>query len=233
MILTNQKDVGEILKWVEGDRKLFVLVCGGCPAGAETATPSRVMRLKGELSAAGVAITGELSIEFLCNRALLGDRLSRHAEVLYAADRLLVLSCGVGVQAAGSMVDMSVVSGLDTVNRGGIYAKWPSEERCRACGECVLAWTGGLCPKTTCSKGLLNGTCGGTTDEGKCEVSADKPCGWREIYDRLKELGREKDLLKEIPLNKYSRWELPLEAKTTTRWALKVDEYGDPVKDRA
>ena len=228
MILTSQKDVGEILKLMESDRKLFILVCGGCPAGADTASPSRVARMSCEFAAAGISVTGELTVDFLCNRALLGDRLQRRAAELYAADRALVLSCGVGVQATASMVELPVIPGLDTVNRGGIYAKWPSEERCRACGDCIIAWTGGICPKTMCAKGLLNGACGGTTDEGTCEVSKDRPCGWRLIYDRLKSLGRERDLLRMMPLNKYSRWDFPTELRTTTRWALEVDEYGDP-----
>ena len=42
-------------------------------------------------------------------------------------------------------------------------------ERCRACGECVLDQTGGICPMTICAKNLLNGPCGGT-NHGKCEV---------------------------------------------------------------
>jgi len=233
MILTSRKKSKEIIKWCEDDKRLFVLICGGCPAGAETADPVGAGKLKEALTQKGVEITGELTVDFLCNRALLGERLGRHAEELYAADRVLVLACGVGVQATASMVELPVVPGLDTVNRGGIHAKWPSEERCQACGECVIAWTGGICPKTTCSKGLLNGACGGTTDDGNCEVSDERPCGWKLIYDRLKELGRESDLLKEMPLNKYTKWEFPNELRTTTRWALEVDEYGDPAGAQA
>ncbi len=37
------------------------------------------------------------------------------------------------------------------------------------CGECVLDRTAGICPVTTCPKGLLNGPCGGMWD-GMCEV---------------------------------------------------------------
>ena len=37
------------------------------------------------------------------------------------------------------------------------------------CGDCVLDKTAGICPVTTCPKGLLNGPCGGMWD-GMCEV---------------------------------------------------------------
>ncbi|MGQ9714251.1 MAG: methylenetetrahydrofolate reductase C-terminal domain-containing protein, partial [Anaerolineae bacterium] len=70
------------------------------------------------------------------------------------------------------------------------------EERCQACGNCVLALTGGICPVARCAKSLLNGPCGGS-QRGVCEVNPETPCAWQLIYDRLKALGR-LDLLLEI-----------------------------------
>jgi hypothetical protein len=60
----------------------------------------------------------------------------------------------------------------------------------------MLALTGGICPVVRCSKGLLSGACGGSKS-GKCELSPEKPCGWVEIYERLKTLGK-LDNLKEL-----------------------------------
>ncbi|MBI5081354.1 MAG: methylenetetrahydrofolate reductase C-terminal domain-containing protein, partial [Chloroflexi bacterium] len=40
-----------------------------------------------------------------------------------------------------------------------------------------------------CSKQLLNGPCGGSSD-AKCEVNADIECAWQLIYDKLKAQGR-------------------------------------------
>jgi hypothetical protein len=62
-------------------------------------------------------------------------------------------------------------------------------ERCQACGDCILATTGGICPIARCSKRMSNGPCGGSAD-GKCEVGKDTACGWHLIYERLKELGQ-------------------------------------------
>lgn len=70
------------------------------------------------------------------------------------------------------------------------------EEMCSGCGECRLALTGGICPVTRCSKGLLNGQCGGSKN-GKCELSPDKDCGWVLIYEALKRQGK-LDNLKEF-----------------------------------
>ena len=42
-------------------------------------------------------------------------------------------------------------------------------EKCLGCGDCMLAEFGGICPVTRCAKRLLNGPCGGSTEE-HCEV---------------------------------------------------------------
>jgi len=62
-------------------------------------------------------------------------------------------------------------------------------EMCRACGDCLLFETGGVCPVTRCAKSLLNGPCGGQA-KGKCEVGGwTRDCAWVLIYNRLKEKG--------------------------------------------
>jgi hypothetical protein len=72
---------------------------------------------------------------------------------------------------------------------------WPAEERCEACGDCSLDYTGGICPITSCAKSLLNGPCGGAKDN-KCEVDPEKDCGWIKIYERLQKIGRLDNLKK-------------------------------------
>ena len=69
------------------------------------------------------------------------------------------------------------------------------EERCRSCGTCALGDTGGICPVTRCSKGVLNGPCGGTQEDGSCELGDGIHCAWHDIYDRLKGQGRRKEIL--------------------------------------
>ncbi|MCK4721978.1 MAG: methylenetetrahydrofolate reductase C-terminal domain-containing protein, partial [Dehalococcoidia bacterium] len=63
------------------------------------------------------------------------------------------------------------------------------EERCAACGDCILEFTGGICPIARCPKSLLNGPCGGSAN-GKCEVDPEKDCAWDLIIKRLEKLGR-------------------------------------------
>ncbi|MCK5654546.1 MAG: methylenetetrahydrofolate reductase C-terminal domain-containing protein, partial [Dehalococcoidia bacterium] len=73
----------------------------------------------------------------------------------------------------------------------GIFA-----EKCRACGNCLLADYGGICPITMCAKSLVNGPCGGYKD-GKCETSSEQNCAWIMIYERLAKQNR-LDKMREI-----------------------------------
>ncbi|MCK5163240.1 MAG: methylenetetrahydrofolate reductase C-terminal domain-containing protein, partial [Desulfobacula sp.] len=74
--------------------------------------------------------------------------------------------------------------------------------------DCIIEFTGGLCPMTLCAKQLLNGPCGGA-ENGHCEVDPERPCGWILIYERLKKLGR-LDLLDPYqPPKKNSKWSRP------------------------
>jgi hypothetical protein len=58
-----------------------------------------------------------------------------------------------------------------------------------------------------CAKGLLNGPCGGT-NKGSCEISADQPCAWFKIYERLSAQGR-LDSIRKINLARGWKDQIP------------------------
>ncbi|MFP4647279.1 MAG: methylenetetrahydrofolate reductase C-terminal domain-containing protein, partial [Candidatus Acetothermia bacterium] len=140
------------------------------------------------------------------------------------SDSLLVATCGVGVQSVAKVVDKQVHPANDTVSMGDFHGTWPSEETCEQCGECLLEYTGGLCPLTVCTKDLLNGPCGGSY-EGECEVEEGRPCGWELIYQRLKEVDR-LDLLANYnepkPRKKYE-FDTPMERRRSLYWAIEAE----------
>ena len=135
-------------------------------------------------------VTGILTTDYICNPDNLKLRFEKHAEEIKAADAVLVLSCGVGVQTvAGYLEDKPVYAACDTYPLPGFQGVTPLEYDCDQCGECYLNLTGGICPITACSKSLVNGQCGGSKN-GKCEVDSEMECGWERIYRRLAQLGR-------------------------------------------
>jgi hypothetical protein len=116
-----------------------------------------------------------------------------------AYDCIISMACSAGVQLlAEKFPHKPVFPVINTIAIGvdrdvGLY-----QEVCRACGDCVIGYTGGLCPITRCAKSLFNGPCGGT-NQGMCEINPDIPCVWYQIYERLKEQNRLQDMLKIEP----------------------------------
>ena len=145
--------------------------------------------MKRALEEAGKVVTGISLIDFACNEQLTRLTLHAHENVIVDSDSMLMLCCGIGVQAAASVVDKVVHPGCNTVSLGGRHGEWRDGERCMECGQCMLEYTGGICPIARCAKQLLHGPCGGSVDR-KCEVSPDLPCAWHLIIDRLTLIGR-------------------------------------------
>jgi len=223
MIVTQPKPMEEVLEAVEWARTVFLVGCQGCPVGADTGGPDKLDALAGTLKEKGKTVSGQVMIDFLCNKALVGIRLGRHAEAIAPADAILVSACGIGVQAVGQMTDKPPIPVLNTLSVEGIQGLWPSSERCGQCGDCVLHLTGGICPIVACSKSLVNGACGGYQD-GKCEISSERPCGWIQIYERLESLGQLENLKRPIAPRDHSKYYVPDDWRRSTRWALEIEE---------
>ncbi|MEI6512159.1 MAG: methylenetetrahydrofolate reductase C-terminal domain-containing protein [bacterium] len=74
--------------------------------------------------------------------------------------------------------------------------------RCQDCGQCVLSYNGYTCPMR-CPKQIRNGPCGGTRDNGHCEVYPERHCIWWLIYKRSEKFGMVGKLLKyHIPVDR-------------------------------
>ena len=185
MLITKLKDKEALKALCDG--KFFVINCHGCK---EIGFPEQdAKEFEKELAAAG-KVTGIFTTDYVCNPANLKLRLQGHMAEIEAADAVLVLSCGVGVQTVAEFLEDKIVyAGCDTIELPGFQGVTPLEHDCGQCGECFLNLTGGICPITACSKSLVNGPCGGTKN-GKCEVDPTMDCGWERIYRRLEKLGR-------------------------------------------
>ena len=82
--------------------------------------------------------------------------------------------------------------------------------RCQRCGECILSSTAFICSQN-CPKRLRNGPCGGTGEDGSCEVFPDRKCVWYRIYYRSRLLHRMSLLYK---INSIHNWNL----EKTSAW---------------
>lgn len=189
MLISEQKPLEEILSYLDGDKSIFLVGCKGCAEGWGSGGEKQVAEMKNTLQERGKAISGSVVVDMLCNSVLTKLKLRSYKKEIAAADSILVLTDGAGVQTVAEVVDKVVHPGCNTLSSGGAHAEWKEAERCLECGDCMLEFTGGICPIARCSKHLLNGPCGGSQG-GKCEVDADIPCVWQQIFDRLAKLGQ-------------------------------------------
>jgi hypothetical protein len=117
---------------------------------------------------------------------------------LRGSEAVVVCACGAGVQSVkeNDRFGLTVLPGCNTLSGAILDSKGALYERCSMCGDCILASSGGICPATRCSKGLLNGPCGGM-DRGKCELDKERDCAWVLIYREM-EKRNELDLFRRI-----------------------------------
>ena len=214
MIITKQKEIKEILKFLEGEKKIFLIGCGECSTTCKTGGEEDIKKVKEVLEKEGKVVTGYCVPEAPCIAAKVKMELAKNRKIIEASDAILVLACGLGIQSVAEnlRVDKKVHVGCDTLFMGAIDASGTFMERCSACGDCILDLTGLICPVTRCAKGLLNGPCGGQ-DKGKCEVDKDRDCAWILIYNQLKKQGDLKLLKEKRPPKDHSKSSKPRQLK--------------------
>ncbi len=198
MVVGKRKPLEEIISMIDPFDRIIVAGCNGCvavcQAGGEKEVEelSQILRMKRKNEGKPLD-TFEITLERQCDPEYL-EPLRKYTGSYQA---ILSLACGAGVQfLAEKFQDIPVFPALNTTFIGVTEEHGVWAERCQACGNCILHLTGGICPITRCSKSLLNGPCGGSS-EGKCEINPEIPCGWQLILDRLESLGR-MDLYDEI-----------------------------------
>lgn len=200
--ITQLKPDEELDRLLEGCNRLFILGCGTCSTLTKTGGEAEVKAMAQTLTQKGKAITGTFVAPVACDN-LTAESLEHFGKRISLADAILVMSCAYGVQNTAKQLTQMVVPALDTLYIGKEDACGSFNEVCTQCGRCIIGETGGICPVTTCHKGLVNGPCGGT-DNGKCEIDQNIDCAWTRIYTRLDELEK-LDLMKRYqPLRNHN-----------------------------
>ncbi len=186
MIVSKQKPLKEILELLEGYRNIFLVGCGECATTCKSGGKDEVLAMQKALEEHGKKVAGSSVPEAPCIAAQVKTEFAKNIKPLREAEAVLVLSCGLGAQSVkdNDRLGLAVLPGCDTLFGAVTDAQGNFYEKCSMCAECVLGITLGICPVTLCSKGLLNGPCGGM-NKGKCEVDKDRDCAWVLIYQEL------------------------------------------------
>jgi ferredoxin len=182
----------ELIEYVRPYHRLLLVGCNECVTVCSAGGRKEVGILSSALQMASMKEgrtleVKEITLERQCDPEYV-EELVTHIDQVEA---VMSMACGCGVQEIARRFKIKpVFPAVNTKFMGASERQGVWAERCQGCGECVLALTGGICPIARCSKQLLNGPCGGSTN-GKCEVDPDTDCAWQLIWDRLKGLGIE------------------------------------------
>ena len=204
MIVGEQKPIEEILSMIEQYKKIMVVGCGTCVAICYAGGEKEAGVLASMIRLARNQTDNKIEVvEKTVLRQCEEEYVRELENELEGIEAIVSIACGAGIQFTAEIYDsVPVYPGLNTSFIGYVPEQGVWAENCGSCGNCVLGFTGGICPVARCSKSIFNGPCGGSQD-GVCEIGKDVPCAWHEIYDRLKKQGRLEEIEK---LTLYKDW---------------------------
>ncbi len=188
MIITSAKPLEEILALLKDEDDIFVIGCNVCAAKLKTGGEPEVLEICRRLEGSGKRVVGWALPTAACSVRSF-ESLAQKNEKINEAHCILVMGCGSGVSTVASVTEVPVYGSNNTLSLGGSSEGKLLSGQCIMCGNCTISEFGGLCPKSQCPKGLLNGPCGGAVD-GMCEVNRENDCVWNLIYERLKKIKR-------------------------------------------
>ena len=205
MITGKIKPFDEILSSLEQYKNILILACGTCVTVCLSGGEREAQALARDLSTPDDDGCSGRTIQVrTIQRQCETDLLKAFLEIPPDTDVLLSLACGAGVQTlAETFGHLPVMPALNTTFLGALDEQGVWREKCRGCGDCVLAYTAGICPIARCAKRLLNGPCGGSS-KGKCEIGGEVDCAWQLIIDRLKEMDRLDEYGRVLPPKDWS-----------------------------
>jgi len=203
MIVGEWKPLEELIEKLRAHDRVLLVGCATCmaecAAGGEREVETLAPLLRMALAKAGHSVSIlTRTLERQCEPEFVEETAAIIEGGNEPIDAVMSIGCGIGVQfLAERFPELPVYPGVNTTSLAvreelGIWAT-----RCAACGDCVLDETFGYCPVSRCAKSLLNGPCGGTRNDGKCELDETTDCIWTLIVKRAEARG-ELDRLRKI-----------------------------------
>lgn len=187
MIITRKKPIEELLGMLGGVKKVAIVGCGNCASACQTGGEKEIADMKALLQERGIEVVATALPDECCHKMLVKKDTKALRDC--GAEAIIGMACGDGVQTVADNIALPIYPANDTMFLGQIERVGIFHEYCRMCGECVLGYTGGVCPVSRCAKSLVNGPCGGQRN-GKCEVNPENDCAWVQIYKRLEAIGQ-------------------------------------------
>ncbi len=169
-------------------RRVSIFSCGVCANLSGTGGARGGKYLAHELEGWGIRVDCADCVVACCSMEIMMQALRRRRKALRESDALVVISCAAGIKsaflcepgipvipAADSMGSVPVTRRADPV----------AVSRCRSCGHCVIAFTGGICPLDGCPSRTKYGPCSRYDEaDGSCALDPSRDCVWKKIGPR-------------------------------------------------
>ncbi len=188
-LITRWKSAEEIQFALKDAGRVGIISCDICANFFDTGGARGMRYMKGLLEEWGKTVVMHKCVLGCCSEEIIREALRIYRKHLEGCEALVVLSCSAGVQNVMVCAPgMKVAGALDTLGTAVITGRRDRHEAssiCSFCGQCVLAYTGGICPVYGCPEGRLYGPCDAYDDaEGTCVLDPTLKCIWKEIETR-------------------------------------------------
>ncbi len=200
MLKSVWKSLDEIEASLAGKQKIAVISCGVCANLSGTGGAKGLKTMRGLAKKMGKDVLFTQCVIACCSHEVMTQAKSMYLDpVAKKCDALVMLSCAGGVKSAYlTRPGVPVVAALDSVGSAVITndSDLVATSLCSGCGQCVLTFTGGICPVSKCPSKRHYSPCKRSPVDGtECAVDPSKECIWKEIEKRgnlaaLEELGR-------------------------------------------
>jgi ferredoxin len=204
MIVADRKPINELLDMIEDCNKILILGCKGCVTVCNVGGTKEVGILASTLKIARNKAGKTLEVvEETLERQCDPEYIQQVKDMVNDYDAVISMACGVGPQfLSEAYPKQRFFPAVNTTFFGGAVQHGIWAERCAGCGTCIIHNYDGMCPIARCSKSLLNGPCGGSTD-GRCEISKEVECIWDLIVTKKMDQGRLEELTKQKPVKDW------------------------------
>jgi len=220
MIKTRWKPDDELERSLRNFNRVTIFSCGFCASLCDTGGTLGMRAMEAFLRQRGKEVVLAKVVVSCCSEEIMRQAVKRYRHSISASDALVILSCSAGVKSAYLVgVGIPVIGALDTIGNTPITRQTGvlAESICVTCGQCILSYTGGICPVSGCPLHQKYSPCEQFNEsDGTCVVDKLRHCVWQEIAQvaDLEELAR----LQEFHKSKLRGVSTTLAGRRTPSW---------------
>lgn len=179
----------EELRYELGDaRHVCIFSCGVCANLSGTGGARGMKNLRRVLEGEGIEVICADCVIACCSMEIMKQALRRRKKALRESDAIVVISCAAGIKSTFLCEPgIPVVPAADSIGSVPVSRRDDpvAYSQCTNCGNCVLAFTGGICPLGACPSHTKYGPCARyEQSDGGCVLDPSKDCIWKEIERR-------------------------------------------------